>query len=208
MDAVAIGEYLGVFRRDDSAERRTLQRRGIHVVDSPPNHTGFQGKGDPGRTAYGARRRIRRCLGGHAGNLRGNNDQGESGHFQAHDVFSSNKRMMCFPPKKSIFHSSIRMLRAIPSGPTRTSANMTPFGSVEAGVRPATREDGSWTRIISIAPTQLSSSQYMRPLNPSGSELPTFVGELAGRLRLAKTPSGFVRLGLCAVTVAWLLSGG
>ena len=52
-----------------------------------------------------------------------------------------------------------------------------------------------------MAPTQLSSSQYIRLLNPGASELPTLAREVAGRFRLAKTTSGFVRLVLGAITV-------
>src|ERR1700758_2872620 len=94
-----------------------------------------------------------------------------------------------------MFHSTIRIPRAIPSGPTRTSAKTTPFSRVEAGVRPATG-DGNCRRITSIAPEQLSSSQYIRPVNPAGIELSTLAGEMVGRLRLAAYRFGFELFGL------------
>ncbi len=64
----------------------------------------------------------------------------------------------------------MRMPRAIPSGPTKTSAITVPPAADEArlGDIPA---NGNCTRIISITPPQLSSSQYMRLRKSRGRDI-------------------------------------
>src|SRR5579872_831606 len=83
-------------------------------------------------------------------------------------------------------YCTMRIPRAIPSGPTRTSASTAPFVTDDAGAKLA-NPGGSSTRIISIVCGQLSASQNIRPRNPAGS---SFSAATAG-----------VALGFCCTIV-------